>query len=288
MDVLLGSKYASRTKHLLLYNVQPTENFSEAPAFRVKSNWNQPKGHPAVEIFLSKLETEIFSVLPDTPLDYNLSKEEWLAMRGLAGYRNIIIKPVDKDFCLVVWNREDYNAEADRQFKDNETYESSSLKDVDLVKLVEKSNSIFQSLKKRKLITEEGLNYFTYKYKKATNFGKMYLLPKIHKHLVSVPGRPDISNCGTPTEKASEFLDHHLQPIMKSGASYIKDTNDFLTKLKNLKKVPHNAILVTADVVGLYPRIPHNEGLEVLKKQLDNFYENQYLLKIWLKWLNLF
>ena len=58
---------------------------------------------------------------------------------------------------------------------------------------------------------------------------------------------------------------------MKSGTSYIKDTNDFLSKLKNLKKVPDNAILVTADVVGLYPSIPHNEGLEVLKKQLDNF-----------------
>ena len=75
--------------------------------------------------------------------------------------------------------------------------------DVDLVKLVEKSNSIFNSLRKRKVITEEELKYFTYKYKKATNFGKMYLLPKIHKHLVNVPSRPVISNCGTPTEKAS-------------------------------------------------------------------------------------
>ena len=95
--------------------------------------------------------------------------------------------------------------------------------------------------------------YFTYKYKNATNFGKMYILPKIHKRLVNTPGPPVISNCRTPTEKASEFLDHHLQPIMKSDTSYIKDTNDFLTKLKNLKKVPDNAILVTADVVGLYP-----------------------------------
>ena len=101
----------------------------------------------------------------------------------------------------------------------------------------------------------------------------MYLLPKIHKRLVNAPGRPVISNCGTPTEKASEFLDHHLQPIMKSGTSYIKDTNDFLSKLKNLKKVPDNAILVTADAVGLYPSIPRNEGLEALKKQLNNFYE---------------
>ena len=89
--------------------------------------------------------------------------------------RNILIKPADKGSCVVVWDREHYIAEADRQFKDNETYENSSFEDVDLVKLIEKSNSIFESLRKRKLITEEELKYFTYKYKKATNFGKMYL-----------------------------------------------------------------------------------------------------------------
>ena len=32
--------------------------------------------------------------------------------------------------------------------------------------------------------------------------------------------------------------------LIASGTSYIKDTNDFLPKLKNLKKVPDNAILV--------------------------------------------
>ena len=232
---------------------EPTENFSEAPAFRVKSNWNPPNGYPAVEIFLNKLETEIFSVLLGTPLDYNLSTEELLAMTGLAQDRNIIIKPADKGSCVVVWDREGYIAEADRQLNDNETYERSSLKDVDLVKLVEKSNIIFQSLRKRKLITEEELKYFIYKYKKTTNFGKMYLLPKIHKRLVNVPGRLIISNCGTPTEKASEFLDHHLQRIMSPGLPYFKDTNGFFSRLKNLKKVPDNAILAATDVVELYP-----------------------------------
>ena len=54
---------------------KPTENFSEAPAFHVKSKWNPHKGHPGIEIFLSKLETEFLSVLLGT-LDYNLSKEE--------------------------------------------------------------------------------------------------------------------------------------------------------------------------------------------------------------------
>ena len=86
-------------------------------------------------------------------------------MRGLAEDQNIIIKPADKGSCVVVWNRENYLAEEDRQLKDIEKYESSSFKDAYLVKLVEKS--IFQSLRKRKLITEEQLKYFTYKHKNA-------------------------------------------------------------------------------------------------------------------------
>ena len=52
--------------------------------------------------------------MPGTPLDYILSKEEWLAMRGLLEDQNIIIKPGDKDSCVVVWDRGDYLAEADR------------------------------------------------------------------------------------------------------------------------------------------------------------------------------
>ena len=53
----------------------------------------------------------------------------------------------------------------------------------------------------------------------------MYLLPKITKHLVNVPGRCVTSNCGMPNQKASKFLDYHLQPTMMSAMSYIKDTN---------------------------------------------------------------
>jgi hypothetical protein len=52
-----------------------------------------------------------------------------------------------------------------------------------------------------------------------------------------------ISNCGTSTEKATEFLDHHLKPIMKTGKSYIRDTGHFLEKLKEIGKVPENAFI---------------------------------------------
>ena len=56
---------------------------------------------------------------------------------------------------------------------------------------------------------------------------------------------------------------------MQKGWSYIKDSGDFINKTKNLSTIPDNAILVTADVVGLHPSIPHEAGLRALKEALD-------------------
>ena len=128
---------------------------------------------------------------------------------------------------------------------------------------------MFKNLRRKGVISEKELKYFTFEYKKATNLGKLYLLPKIHKRLKNVPGRPVIFNCGTPTEKVSEFLDHHLKSVMQNGWSYIKDSGDFLKKIRNIGNIPENAILVTAEVVGLYLNIPHNAGLKALTSMLE-------------------
>ena len=43
-------------------------------------------------------------------------------MRGLAEDCNIIIKKADKGSCVVLWDREDYLAEAEKQLQDVDTY----------------------------------------------------------------------------------------------------------------------------------------------------------------------
>ena len=86
---------------------------------------------------------------------------------------------------------------------------------------------MFKNLRREGVTLEKKLKYFSFEYKKATNLGKLYLLPKIHKRLKNVSGRPAISNCGTPTEKVSEFLDHHLRPVIQNGWSYTKDLVTF-------------------------------------------------------------
>ena len=56
---------------------------------------------------------------------------------------------------------------------------------------------------------------------------------------------------------------------MRTGRSYIRDTGHFLDKLKELGKIPENALLVTADVASLYPSNPHEDGLRALYTKLE-------------------
>ena len=115
-------------------------------------------------------------------------------------------------------------------------------------------------------LSKDTLDYFLVKDPK---FARFYLLPKIHKRLYDIPGRPVISNCGYYIENISSFLYYHLQPLAQKVKSYIKDTNHFLSKLKSIMKLPQGAILCTIDVVALYPNIPHNECLNSFRRFLE-------------------
>ena len=135
---------------------------------------------------------------------------------------------------MVVWERDDYIINAENQLKDNTVYKDVNFKETLFSDLVDKSNKFFKSSPSRKYITEKELKCFSYQFKKTINLSKLYLLPKIHKRLSNVPGRPVISNCGTPTEKASEFLEFYLKPLMQNGWSYIRDSADFIDKMKRI------------------------------------------------------
>ena len=124
----------------------------------------------------------------------------------MADDRSIIIKKADKGSCIVIWGRNDYLKEAEKQLIDKKACQEVSNCENILSKLAEMSNRMVSNLKKRGYITEKQLKYFYYEYGKATNFGKLYFLPKIHKRLHNVPDRPVILNCDTPTEKCSEFF----------------------------------------------------------------------------------
>ena len=253
-----------RKLRLMLHFWNNERTFDCNKTFRPKSAFNPKNKDVIIETYLSSLEEKLLDI--DIPKDKfnNLSKEERDALYSLKNDNTIVIKGADKGSGVVVWDREDYLKEAHKQLSDEEVYEEVTNDPSTL------ESTIFTALNKiraRGDLSADNLEYF---FNKDPKFARFYLLPKIHKRLHNVPGRPVISNCGYYTENISSFLDYHLQPLAKKVELYIKDTNHFLKKLKELGSLPGNAILCTIDVVGLYPNIPHEEGLASIRKHLNN------------------
>ena len=56
----------------------------------------------------------------------------------------------------------------------------------------------------------------------------------------------------------SEYVDYHLQPIVREIPSYVKDTIDLLRKIKAVEFPADNSYLVSLDVKSLYTNIPND------------------------------
>ena len=71
-------------------------NLVEFLLFLLSPLGNLQKVTPNLEVFLSKLENEIFKMDFDNLKHSNTSKEEWQAISALAEDRTIVIKRADK------------------------------------------------------------------------------------------------------------------------------------------------------------------------------------------------
>ena len=231
--------------------------------FKPKSKFNPRSKDAAIELYLSSLEEKLMKV--DVPKDKfnNLTNSERKASYDLKNDKSIVIKGADRGSAVVVWDREDYINEAEKQLGDEEVYEEVSNNAASLLKTI---NAVISKIRKRSDLKSHKLDYFIMK---APKFTRFYLLPKIHKRLHNVLGRPVISNSSYYTENISSFLDHQLEPLAQAVKSYIKDTNEFLKKLRPFPKLPNGIIICTMDVVGLCPNIRHEEGLSQLRNRLE-------------------
>ena len=77
--------------------------------------------------------------------------------------------------------------------------------------------------------------------KKEFKEGRFCLFPKIHKK--NIPVRPICSTVGHPTCIISKYMDAIIKKYTTQALSYIKDTTDFVKKIKEIKHLPENSLL---------------------------------------------
>ena len=100
----------------------------------------------------------------------------------------------------------DFISETGTQLGCNDIYKDVNFSDKSLQDLEDRNYRTFRIFKSQAKMTKNELKYFTYKYKNATNFARLYLVAL--RRLVTI-------NCGTPRERVSEFPGFHHKPLMQ-------------------------------------------------------------------------
>ena len=74
------------------------------------------------------------------------------------------------------------------------------------------------------------------------------------------------------TENLSAFTEFYLQPLAQKLPSFIKDTTDLLNKIEHLNTsgpFPTGTLLVSWDMVSMFPNIDNKLGLFAFRKALN-------------------
>lgn len=243
----------------------PDRSELEKKFYRTNKSWEPNKTHHTVSTFLEKFKNDVILELNKAKPQStsNLTTKEQIALDSLRTRSDILICKADKGGATVIMDVDNYIVEANRQLSDEKFYRKLHANPTETnLGLV---NNAIDTLQRQKHIDEklaDGLKLH------EARTPKLYLLPKIHKE--GNPGRPVVSSIECATSKISEYVDHHLQPVVEETASYVKDTTDFLKKLNSCAaEVDNDTFLVTMDVKSLYTNIPNDEGIRATRTFLS-------------------
>ena len=126
---------------------EPTPEFSTTSAFNLKSTWKPSNGSPSLKLFKNQVEKDLSETSKTALGYYNFSKEERQSLCSLTDHRNIVIKKADKGLFVVVWYRNDYITDAEKQLNNKCAYKNMIFKEKIPQDLAETSNNVFTSLK---------------------------------------------------------------------------------------------------------------------------------------------
>ncbi|XP_071124232.1 uncharacterized protein [Mytilus edulis] len=136
-----------------------------------------------------------------------------------------------------------------------------------------------------KFLREEGKTFKTPKayflpkiHKLSTETLEMYQNECMNKEKVHVPGRPIISQCSGPLLNIGKYLDYFLLPLVKTQATYLSDTSDFIRYIESTH-TKQSDLLVSYDITSLYTNLNFNEINTAIENTLKDHVNQEYEIK---------
>jgi len=113
-----------------------------------------------------------------------------------------------------------------------------------------------------KSLSKPELTYFQRSLQSFHRLPIFYGLPKVHKNPVTL--RPVVSTSGSLLAIFSTWLDYKMKELLPLVQSYVKNSFNTITELKNLQ-IPKNALLFSADATSMYTNIDTTTGISAVK-----------------------
>ena len=267
-----------------LFYEKPDSRTELERKFYEKSDWQPPKASVEVENFITDIQHKFDNLKPPRWIKDNLSKCERNLLKEISKDTQHVYMWEDKGPSFTKMTKEQYLEAGNKEINNRAFYEEVQ---IDPSSEVKRENDILvQKMIENKEISDKVGEFLM---SGGDKLSKFYHLLKTHNIPTDVdnpsqwlqengfPIRGIISGRGSPTERLSGFIDHFLQPGMKSLGTFLKDTKHTLQIISRLNDQIENGDLsldgvnlVSLDVNKMYNNITENLGKSACEKYLQS------------------
>ncbi|XP_072019690.1 uncharacterized protein [Amphiura filiformis] len=186
----------------------------------------------------------------------NISQEEREALNSLKNDESIIVLPADKGRSTFVMDKDKYQEKMNNLLSEGDTYQV--MKKDPTLSLERKIGKAISEFKEQNKVDKKKASHLTPKH---TVSPRIYGLPKIHKE--NMPLRPIVSSINSPCYNLVKHLADILTPLSGKGTSYIKNSQHFVEKARQIPIEPGD-LLVSFDVVSLFTNVPIDDASKII------------------------
>lgn len=186
----------------------------------------------------------------------NCSRAEIQAINHLEKDRNIVIKSSDKGDNIVILDHTQYQHMCRSQLSNRTCYEILLRNPTDVY--LDELKTTVSKAKTKGLIDVAECEFLIPRNPRVATF---YCLPKIHKGVDPLKGRPIVSGIDNLTQNCCLYVDKILALFVQALSSHTRDTTDLLKSIEDVILEPDH-YLASIDVESLYTSIPHQLGIK--------------------------
>ena len=209
------------------------------------------------------LRGEISRILDgEAPPVSNITKKERQILQNLKNDESIVFLQADKGKCIVVMDKAEYIERMEEKLSDETTY-----KKINKDPTNELQKKLWKKLEELKNIEHITVDQFEHLKPHQCQIPRLSGRPKVHKP--DHPLREILDGSGGVMKDTDKHLAGIIKPYAYENKFRLENSEDFVKRASELV-LKEDEVLVSYDVVAMYPSIPQDRAITAINHKLVN------------------